>query len=124
MSVTIYPFATARIAWSTITGKPTAFPPSAHTHTIADLPVAGAGISDATKLVRADDPRLVADKNFTHNQVAAASVWNVTHNLAKFPSVTVIDSGGNFVVGEVQFPTIDTATLTFNTAFSGQAFFN
>jgi hypothetical protein len=37
MAITIYPFATARIAWNNITGKPTSFPPSTHasSHAVA-----------------------------------------------------------------------------------------
>lgn len=64
------------------------------------------------------------DKNFVFTQSAAESVWNVNHNLDKFPSVTVIDSGSNVVYGEVTYDDINNLTITFSGAFSGKAYIN
>ena len=41
------------------------------------------------------------DLNFTFTQGVAAAIWNVAHNLGKKPSVSVVDSGDNEVIGEV-----------------------
>ena len=65
-----------------------------------------------------------ADANYVHTQVGAASVWTVMHNLHKYPSITVIDSGGSEVVGDVVHDSVDQATLTFSVAFSGKAIAN
>ncbi len=51
--------AAASVAWADITGKPSTFSPSTHTHALADLPVAASGVSDSTKLARSDDSRLL-----------------------------------------------------------------
>jgi len=64
------------------------------------------------------------DLHYTHSQITAASVWAVTHNLAKFPSVTVIDASNDMVMGEVRYLTINTLQITFSSAFSGTAYIN
>ena len=66
---------------------------------------------------------------YTHNQSAASATWTITHNLNKFPSVTVIDSGDSVVQGEILFNSANQLTLTFyagggTSAFSGKAYLN
>lgn len=64
------------------------------------------------------------DKNHVHNQISSSSSWVVNHGLNKFPSVTIVDSAGTTVVGEVVHNSNMQATLVFSAPFSGQAFFN
>lgn len=61
---------------------------------------------------------------YTHSQNTPAAVWSVTHNLAKRPSVTIVDSGENVVIGEVTYTNDNSVVLTFTAAFSGKAYFN
>ena len=42
----------------------------------------------------------------------------------KFPSVTVVDSAGTQVIGDVYHTDIDNLTITFINQFSGKAFLN
>ena len=65
-----------------------------------------------------------ADKHYTYTQVAAATVWNITHNLKKKPSVSVVDSGENNVYGDIEYINDNQLTITFNAAFSGKAYLN
>lgn len=64
------------------------------------------------------------DTSFTWQQSIAASTWNVVHPLAKFPSVTVIDSAGTEVEGDVHYVSNSQITLTFSAPFSGSAYLN
>lgn len=64
------------------------------------------------------------DKNYVHDQGVAASTWSITHNLDKFPSVTIIDSGGDQCEGVIAYPNSNTTTVTFSAAFSGKAYLN
>lgn len=64
------------------------------------------------------------DKNYIHNQGLPALVWVITHNLNKFPSVSVVDSAGTLVVGDITQLNQTTLTVGFNFAFSGKAFLN
>jgi hypothetical protein len=64
------------------------------------------------------------DKNYIHTQSSASNTWTITHNLKKYPSVTIVDSGNNSVVGEIEYTSLDVVTLRFNASFSGKAYFN
>jgi hypothetical protein len=64
------------------------------------------------------------DLTYVHNQVATAATWNVTHNLGKFGSVTVVDSGNSVLIPDVSYVDANHVTLNFGAATSGRAFVN
>tara|TARA_R100001440_G_scaffold3826_2_gene9045 strand:+ start:9459 stop:10160 length:702 start_codon:yes stop_codon:yes gene_type:complete len=64
------------------------------------------------------------DKNFVFTQGSAASTWTVNHNLEKFPSVMVVDSGNNVVIGDITYTNTNSLTVSFSSAFSGKAYIN
>lgn len=64
------------------------------------------------------------DLNYTHTQVGASTTWSVVHNLGKYPSVTVIDSGDTEVIGDVQYLSANSLQISFTAAFSGKAYLN
>lgn len=66
----------------------------------------------------------IVDKNYMHEQMQASNVWVVHHNLNKYPSVSIIDSGNNEIYGEVRYLDKNNITLKFSVPFSGKAFFN
>lgn len=61
---------------------------------------------------------------YVHIQIAAATTWDITHDLDKYPSVTVVDSGGNVVVGDVEYLTTSHIRVHFSAEFSGKAYLN
>ena len=67
---------------------------------------------------------LGGDKNYVHNQTSSASVWTITHNLDKYPSIRVEDSAGNDVIGDYEYTDSNTVVLTFTGAFKGKAYLN
>tara|TARA_R110000868_G_scaffold9795_3_gene48226 strand:+ start:1988 stop:2719 length:732 start_codon:yes stop_codon:yes gene_type:complete len=69
-------------------------------------------------------PSPVSDKNFVYTQGVASDIWVVTHNLNKYCAVSVVDSAGTEVFGNVNYDSLNQVTLTFSAPFSGQAFFN
>lgn len=64
------------------------------------------------------------DKNYIHSQQVPSSVWNVSHNLGKRPSITIVDSSESVVYGDIQYIDNNNLTITFSGAFSGKAYFN
>lgn len=64
------------------------------------------------------------DKHYTHVQRVASDVWVVTHNLNKYPSITVVDSAETVVIGDAEYLDLNTVRLTFIGAFAGKAYFN
>lgn len=67
---------------------------------------------------------ITGDKNFVFNQNVASNIWEVNHNLNKFPSVTVVDSGKNIVIGEVLYINENYLQISFSSPFSGTAYLN
>ena len=64
------------------------------------------------------------DKTFTFTQGAPATVWNVQHDLEKFPSVSVINNNDIIVNGQVEYIDNNNLTITFSAAFTGKAYLN
>lgn len=64
------------------------------------------------------------DKHYTHNQGSASATWNVTHNLNKFPSATVVLSTGQKGYGDITYVDANNLTITFTGAESGKAYIN
>jgi hypothetical protein len=67
---------------------------------------------------------LPAGASYVHNQSTSASTWTISHNLGFFPSVTVVDSGGTTVIGDVSYITENQVSITFSAAFGGKAYFS
>ena len=61
---------------------------------------------------------------YVHEQAVASSVWTITHNLGKNPSIEVVDSSGKVVTGKYTYVDINTITAEFNSAFKGKAYLN
>ena len=61
---------------------------------------------------------------FIFTQGVSATTWNITHNLNKFPSITVIDTGNTVVTGEYIYIDSNNVTLTFSAGFAGKAYLN
>lgn len=64
------------------------------------------------------------DKNFTFTQGSAATTWNVTHNLNKFPSVTITLADGSQVEALINHTNKNSLTITFSGDNSGIAYIN
>ena len=67
---------------------------------------------------------IVNDKNFVYVQATSSNIWEITHDLNKYPAVTVVDSGGSVVIGEIVYIDKNNVRITFASAFSGKAYFN
>lgn len=61
---------------------------------------------------------------FIFDQAIPADEWNIIHDLARFPSVTVVDSAGTVVYGSVNYVSKNEITLRFTAPFSGVAYLN
>ena len=59
---------------------------------------------------------------FKYTQGTPSATWTISHNLTFYPNITVVDSGGSVVEGEVSYLNSNTVVLTFRSAFSGVAY--
>lgn len=61
---------------------------------------------------------------YTHTQIAPSDTWVIDHNRDKFPSVSVTDSAGSLVVGDVNYISSNRVIVMFSSPFAGTAFLN
>lgn len=59
-----------------------------------------------------------SDKNYVQTFATTATV-SVSHNLGKYPAVTVMDSSGDQVVGDVVYTDLNNLIVSFSAPFSG-----
>jgi hypothetical protein len=59
---------------------------------------------------------------FEFEQQVPSSTWVVTHNLGRLPSVTIIDSGDNIVIGDVIYINNNRVDISFTGSFAGKAY--
>ena len=59
---------------------------------------------------------------FTFTQASPASTWTISHNLGYRPNISVVDSAGSQVEGNVVWTSTNSLTITFSGAFSGVAY--
>lgn len=64
----------------------------------------------------------VGGGTFEFVQGSPVSVWVIDHPLSFLPNVTVVDSSGRQVEGDVVYTDADTITINFTAAFSGKAY--
>lgn len=76
------------------------------------------------ELVNIDEKIQEAKKTYVYSQMSASKEWNINHNLDKNPSVTVVDSAGTVVTGEIKYIDNNNIKITFSGIFSGKAFLN
>ena len=61
---------------------------------------------------------------FVFTQGAAATTWNIQHNLGKFPSVSVVNNNDIVINGGVTYIDNNNVQLNFSAGFAGKAYLN
>ena len=82
------------------------------------------GTSDADLVEKTSGGSGSGDKTFIFYQTLNTTKWEITHNLGKNPSVTVIDTGGTEIVGEIKYINSSKVEITFSIAVNGTAYLN
>lgn len=59
---------------------------------------------------------------YVHDQMTPSASWSVVHNLGGYPNVTVVNSAGDEVVGDIDYVDTNNITLSFMSAFAGKAY--
>lgn len=64
------------------------------------------------------------DSSYDFVQSIALDTWMINHNLGKYPSVVVVDSEMNNVVGEINYIDVNTLYIRFSEKLAGAAYLN
>ena len=62
--------------------------------------------------------------SYVHDQNEPSNEWIILHYLERMPSVTIVDSSGRYVIGDVQYLDENVIRVTFSGGFSGRAYLN
>jgi len=82
------------------------------------------GTPDNTNFLRGDNTWAEADKTFVFTQAVPSLVWSIQHNLGKFPSVSVVDTGNTTVISQIDYIDNNNLTITNSAQFAGKAYLN
>lgn len=63
-------------------------------------------------------------ENYVHDQQVASNSWVVPHSLNKFPSVSVVNTANQTIVGDITYNSLNQLTITFTSPISGKAYIN
>lgn len=74
--------------------------------------------------IPADYLKSIKNTSYIHNQASASNVWEINHNLDKYPSVSIVDSAGTWVVGDVSYTDTKNLVVSFSHPFAGKAYCN
>jgi len=67
---------------------------------------------------------LTVQTNYVHDQQTASASWIVVHNMGKKPSVSIVDTADDEVIGKVTYNSNNQLTITFSAPTSGKAYLN
>lgn len=73
-------------------------------------------------LIRSSSSSSFLTKRYIHNQPSVSTLWQITHNLGGRPSITIVDSAGTVVFGDVTYISNTQIEVEFTSPFSGQAY--
>lgn len=65
-----------------------------------------------------------AGGGYEHTQSAPATAWTVAHNLARYPSIAVVDHLGELIYPDVRYISADIVLITFSVPTIGRVFCN
>ena len=64
------------------------------------------------------------DKTYVYTQAVASAVWNINHNLNKYPSVSAVNINNIVYYGDITYIDSNNLTIEFSAGFSGKAYMN
>jgi hypothetical protein len=108
------------VTWSAIIDKPTTI----EGYGITDDTKVEASITNGNILINGQEVAVYAPTTYTHIQAIPSTQWIIIHNLNRNPSVTVVDSAGSVVYGDIIYDSLNQLTISFSAGFSGKAYLN
>lgn len=63
-------------------------------------------------------------KTYSFSQTNSSSIWLVNHNQKRYPTVIVVDSSGQQIIGDVKYLDSNNLRIEFTYPFSGIVYLN
>lgn len=61
---------------------------------------------------------------YIHEQTIANPIWTISHNLNRFPSVTLVDTNDEVMIGDITYINSNTIQVFFTSSIDGKAYLN
>ena len=91
--------------------------------TVKVADVGNAGPIGPTGATGPTGPQGVGGGTYVHTQSSASATWTVAHNLGYFPGgVSVVDSAGSKVYGDVTHTSVNQLVINFTAGFGGKVY--
>lgn len=58
---------------------------------------------------------------YVHQQSTPATTWTINHNMGKYPTVELFNSGMQEIDADISHPSVNQTVITLNPATAGQA---
>ena len=62
--------------------------------------------------------------SFVFTQGPPSATWVIVHNMNKYPSIEVVDTGDSVIIPTIHYDNVNQITATFGSATSGKAYLN
>lgn len=69
-------------------------------------------------------PVYQSDQTYVFVQSVPSTIWTITHNLNKYPSVSVVNINNVVMYGEITYLSPSQLQIEFSAGFSGKAYMN
>jgi hypothetical protein len=89
--------------------------------TLTTIGTSGPATLDGTVL---NVPVYKSDQTYVFVQSVPATTWTITHNLNKYPSVSVVNINNVVMYGDVTYLNTNQLQIEFSAGFSGKAYMN
>ena len=60
--------------------------------------------------------------SYKHVQSIPSDIWTINHNLGFYPNISIVDSSGRSVEGDINYIDMNTVEASFAGAFAGEAY--
>lgn len=108
---------------ATMTNKTVIVSGSKKKTTVKVADVGNAGPIGPTGATGPPGPQGVGGGTYVHTQSSASATWTVIHNLGYFPGgVSVVDSAGSKVYGDVTHTSVNQLVINFTAGFGGKVY--
>ena len=74
------------------------------------------------QIITSSSNNSIAITSYVHTQGVATLIWTINHNLNYYPNVSIVDSSGSVVIGDIVYINTNTIIASFSGAFSGLAY--
>lgn len=60
--------------------------------------------------------------SYTHQQTVPAATWVIDHHMGLIPNVVLLDSSGQLMIAEIQYPSDQTILIVHSAPYTGTAY--